>query len=251
MEHADATLPRVIELAAVTKGYSGALPRRLFDRLSLRIATGEYVAIVGASGIGKSTLLNLIAGLERPDSGTIVVDGVDYGRCDDDALTGLRRTKMGFVFQAFHVLPWLSVSANVGLPLALLDRGGAGATRRVTEVLEAVGLRGREASRPSELSGGELQRVAIARALVHRPKLVLADEPTGNLDPANARQVIEVLRASIRREGATGVLATHSYAAAHSADRVLRLTAEGFEPITISDPAASASNTASTPESIE
>ncbi|MGH8801147.1 MAG: ATP-binding cassette domain-containing protein, partial [Casimicrobiaceae bacterium] len=126
----------MIELATVSKAYAGAVPRRLFERLSVTFAAGEYVAIVGASGIGKSTLLNLIAGLDRPDSGRIVVDGVDYARCDDDALTALRRTRMGFVFQAFHILPWLSVGANVGLPLALLGRGGTEARRRIDEVLD-------------------------------------------------------------------------------------------------------------------
>ncbi|HEX7329154.1 MAG TPA: ABC transporter ATP-binding protein [Casimicrobiaceae bacterium] len=241
----------MIELAAVSKSYDGAVPRRLFERLSVRFAAGEYVAIVGASGIGKSTLLNLIAGLERADSGSIVVDGIDYARCDDDALTALRRARMGFVFQAFHILPWLSVAANVALPLALLGHDGSEATRRVDEMLDAVGLGGRGASEPAELSGGELQRVAIARALVHRPKLVLADEPTGNLDPANARQVIELLRASIRREQATGILATHSLAAARSADRVLRLTASGLEPVAFGEADQRATAAVATPESIE
>ncbi|MBS0327005.1 MAG: ABC transporter ATP-binding protein [Proteobacteria bacterium] len=236
----------MIELAAVSKAYAGAVPRRLFERLSVSFEAGEYVAIVGASGIGKSTLLNLIAGLERADSGRIVVDGVDYTQCDDDALTALRRTRMGFVFQAFHILPWLSVAANVGLPLSLLGRDGPEAKRRIAEMLDAVGLGGRGASEPAELSGGELQRVAIARALVHRPRLVLADEPTGNLDPANARQVIELLRASIRREQATGIIATHSLAAARSADRALRLTATGFEPVASADAVAAAAG-----ESIE
>jgi len=240
----------VIELAAVSKSYDGAAPRRLFERLSVTFAAGEYVAVVGASGIGKSTLLNLIAGLERADAGSILVDGVDVARCDDDALAALRRTRIGFVFQAFHILPWLTVAANVGLPLALLGRDGAAAKRRVDTMLDAVGLGGRGASEPAELSGGELQRVAIARALVHRPKIVLADEPTGNLDPANARQVIELLRASIRREGATGVLATHSFAAARSADRALRLTASGFEPVVFAKGDAAAAGAAER-ESIE
>ncbi|HSQ80939.1 MAG TPA: ABC transporter ATP-binding protein [Casimicrobiaceae bacterium] len=220
----------MIELRALSRTYagSGAAPRRVFDRLSTTVARGEYVAIVGASGIGKSTLLNLIAGLERPDSGTLVVDGVDFASCDDDALTALRRTRMGFVFQAFHILPYLSVAANVALPLALQRRHGPDANARVAAMLDRVGLGGRGQSRPAELSGGELQRVAIARALVHRPALVLADEPTGNLDPATARQVIALLRDAIKGEGATGVIATHSRRAAASADRVLRLDADGL-----------------------
>jgi len=201
----------------------------------MTVARGEYVAIVGASGIGKSTLLNLIAGLERPDSGTLVVDGVDFAICDDDALTALRRTRMGFVFQAFHILPYLSVAANVALPLALQQRHGPDANARVAAMLDRVGLGGRGQSRPAELSGGELQRVAIARALVHRPAIVLADEPTGNLDPATARQVIALLRDAIKGEGATGVIATHSRRAAASADRVLRLDADGLHEHAIGD----------------
>ena len=218
----------MIGLHALSRTYAGAVPRRVFDRLSMTVARGEYVALVGPSGVGKSTLLNLIAGLERPDSGTLVVDGVDFSTCDDEALTALRRTRMGFVFQAFHVLPYLSVAANVALPLALQHRHGAEADARVAAMLESVGLGGRGDARPAELSGGELQRVAIARALVHRPAIVLADEPTGNLDPAAARQVIALLRDAVKREGATGIIATHSRVAAASADRVLRLAADGL-----------------------
>ena len=220
----------MIEIHALSRAYAGAgtAPRQVFDRLSLTIARGEYVAIVGASGIGKSTLLNLIAGLDRPDAGTVVVDGVDLATCDDDALTALRRNRMGFVFQAFHVLPYLSVAANVALPLALQHRHGPEADARVAAMLERVGLGGRGDARPAELSGGELQRVAIARALVHCPAVVLADEPTGNLDPASARQVIGLLRDAVKRDGATGIIATHSRAAAASADRVLRLSAAGL-----------------------
>ena len=220
----------MIEVHALSRAYAGAgaAPRQVFDRLSLTVARGEYVAIVGASGIGKSTLLNLIAGLDRPDAGTVVVDGVDLATCDDDALTALRRNRMGFVFQAFHVLPYLSVAANVALPLALQHRHGPDADARVATMLERVGLGGRGGARPVELSGGELQRVAIARALVHCPAVVLADEPTGNLDPASARQVIGLLRDAVKRDGATGIIATHSRAAAASADRVLKLAADGL-----------------------
>jgi len=218
----------VVELRAVAKSFGGPAPRRVFADLSLSVARGEYVAIVGASGVGKSTLLNVIAGLEPVDAGAVIVDGIDYASLDDEAKTAFRRDRMGFVFQAFHVLPYLSVADNVALPLALQGRGGDAEDARVAAMLRAVGLDGRGQSRPRELSGGELQRVAIARALVHRPALVLADEPTGNLDPATAAQVIALLRDAVKASGAAAVLATHSRAAAASADRVLRLTADGL-----------------------
>ena len=216
----------MVELRAVGKSFAGPLPRRIFSDVSLSIAAGEYVAIVGASGVGKSTLLNIIAGLETFDSGSVVVGGVDYRTQNDDSLTELRRARMGFVFQAFHVLPYLSVGDNVALPLALQGRHGE--RSRVSEMLDAVGLAERAASRPRELSGGELQRVAIARALVHRPALVLADEPTGNLDPESAARVVALLREAVKQNGAACVLATHSRTAAASADVVYRITASGL-----------------------
>ena len=218
----------MVELRAVAKSFGGPAPRRVFADLSLSVARGEYVAIVGASGVGKSTLLNVIAGLEPVDAGAVIVDGIDYASLDDEAKTAFRRDRMGFVFQAFHVLPYLSVADNVALPLALQGRGGDAEDARVAAMLRAVGLDGRGQSRPRELSGGELQRVAIARALVHGPALILADEPTGNLDPATAAQVIALLRDAVKASGAAAVLATHSRAAAASADRVLRLTADGL-----------------------
>ena len=202
--------------------------RRVLHQLSLRLQPGEYVAIVGPSGVGKSTLLNLIAGLERADGGRLVLDGLDYSTLDDDALTQLRREKMGFVFQAFHVLPHLSVAQNVALPLWLQGVKDAQAQGPAQELLEAVGLGERSASWPRELSGGEMQRVAIARALVHRPSLVLADEPTGNLDPVNGAKVPRLLAERVREAGAIGILVTHSLEAAATADRILHLTAEGL-----------------------
>ena len=207
---------------------SGAGRRRVVNAVDLDLAAGDYVAIMGESGTGKSTLLNLLAGLELPDAGEIAVAGQSLATLDDDALTRLRRRSMGFVFQAFHVLPYLSVADNVALPLRLNDVPVPEIAPRVQAMLEAVGLGERGGSRPSELSGGELQRVAIARALVHRPTLVLADEPTGNLDPHTAAQVLQLLRHSIKREGAAGILVTHSPEAAASADRVLILKAEGL-----------------------
>jgi len=200
----------------------------VFDGVSLEVGAGEYVAIVGDSGIGKSTLLNVIAGLEPVDEGTILFDGKDLTTLDDDALTLLRRDHFGFVFQAFHVLPQFSVEQNVALPLLLR---GMNSPEKARAAIASVGLAGREASPPRELSGGELQRVAIARALVGEPKLVLADEPTGNLDPDNARQVLGLFRTLVKARGAAAILATHSEQAAAACDRRYRLTAAGLTPL--------------------
>ena len=189
----------------------------------LDVRPGEMVAIRGESGSGKSTLLNIIAGLERPDAGTVTVAGVALATLDDDALTSFRRTQVGFVFQAFHVLPYLTVAQNVALPLTLAGERDAATGERVVAMLASVGLADRAGSPPRELSGGELQRVAIARALVHRPAIVLADEPTGNLDPDSAAGVITLLRERMAAEGACGVLVTHSVEAAQRADRVFTL----------------------------
>ena len=202
--------------------------RAVLSGVSLELAPGDYVAILGESGIGKSTLLNVIAGLEPVDSGSIFFDGQELTRLDDDALTRLRRDRYGFVFQAFHVLPQLSVEQNVALPLLLRGVTDPG---RVPDMLKEVGLQGREHSSPRELSGGELQRVAVARALVGEPALVLADEPTGNLDAENARQVLGLFREAVRRRGAAAILATHSEQAAAGCDRRYRLSARGLEPL--------------------
>jgi putative ABC transport system ATP-binding protein len=218
----------LIELRSVAKSCAGPRPRVVFANVTLSVAAGELVAILGESGAGKSTLLNIVAGLDRADGGTVAVAGRDLAPLDDDALTLLRRESVGFVFQAFHVLPYLTVAQNVAVPLALLGRMPPQSDERVAAMLAAVGLGERGASMPRELSGGELQRVAIARALVHRPSIVLADEPTGNLDPASAAGVIELLRDRIHGEGACGLLVTHSRAAASLADRALTLTSEGL-----------------------
>ncbi|SEB17295.1 ABC transporter ATP-binding protein [Variovorax sp. YR216] len=199
----------------------------VFEHVSLEVAKGEFVAIVGESGVGKSTLLNCMAGLDHWDAGSVVHDGVDIGALDAEARAIWRRRHVGFVFQAFHVLPHLDVSQNVALPLMLLGERGAAADERVTRMLDAVGLAGLGDRLPQQLSGGQLQRVAIARALVHQPSLLLADEPTGNLDPTTAARVLEVLLAQTREHGAALVLVTHSEAAAARADRVLHLSADG------------------------
>ncbi len=197
----------------------------VFANVQFAVAPGEFVAIVGDSGVGKSTLLNCLAGLDTWDTGSITHGTTDPGQLDDTARALWRRAQVGFVFQAFHVLPHLDVAQNVALPLMLLGQSDAA---RVQHMLAAVGLEGLGARLPQQLSGGQLQRVAIARALVHRPALLLADEPTGNLDPTTATRVMDLLLAQTREHGASLVLVTHSDAAAARADRVLRLTASGI-----------------------
>jgi putative ABC transport system ATP-binding protein len=199
----------------------------VFSNVSLDVARGEFVAIAGESGVGKSTLLNCMAGLDSWNEGSVLLDGHDLAMLDDEQRALLRRSQVGFVFQAFHVLPHLDVAQNVALPLMLL---GKPHEDRVAQMLGAVGLQGLGARLAQELSGGQLQRVAIARALVHRPALILADEPTGNLDPGTAAKVMDVLIAQTREHGASLVLVTHSEAAAARADRVLLLTSEGVTP---------------------
>jgi putative ABC transport system ATP-binding protein len=213
----------MLELSGLTKTYAG---RAVLNKLSHRFEPGRFVAIMGESGVGKSTLLNLIAGLDTPDSGEVIVDGTSISGLDDDAATRLRRTRMGFIFQAFHVLPHLTLRQNVALPLLLQSENLA----RAEQMLAAVGLGGRGADFPRQLSGGELQRVAIARALVHKPALLLADEPTGNLDPETAGGVLRLLREEIRANGAGAIMVTHSHAAADMADEVLLLTRDGLKP---------------------
>jgi putative ABC transport system ATP-binding protein len=200
----------------------------LFSDVSLAIAPGECVAIMGESGVGKSTLLNCIAGLEPVDGGRIDLEGERLDMLDDDAWALVRRKRYGFVFQAFHILPHLSLADNVALPLWLLEVDTASARARAQAMLDAVGLGGRAQDAPDKLSGGELQRVAIARALVHRPAVVLADEPTGNLDPDRAGEVLALLLDTVRKLGAVGIVVTHSRLAAAQTDRVLQLRRDGL-----------------------
>ena len=230
----------------------------VFANVSLTVAPGEFVAIVGESGVGKSTLLNCMAGLDTWDTGTVALEGIDLATLDDDQRALLRRDKVGFVFQAFHVLPHLDVAQNVALPLLLQGMAGSAsagipagsrsyvqAQRRTTHgqakhaqsthdrvqaMLAAVGLEGLGARLPQQLSGGQLQRVSIARALVHRPALLLADEPTGNLDPTTAARVMDALISQTRLHNAALVLVTHSETAAARADRVLKLNLDGIYP---------------------
>jgi putative ABC transport system ATP-binding protein len=217
----------VLRLENLAKRYSPDSPP-LFEGLNLELRTGEYLAVMGESGVGKSTLLNLLSGLDRPDSGRVLIEGTDLSTLDDDAATLLRRRSIGFVFQAFHVLPYLTVLQNVALPLDLLGIREPQRSRRAREMLQAIGLNVLAEKPARELSGGEVQRVAIARALVHQPRLVLADEPTGNLDPRNATQTLRLLREQIKGNAGAGILITHSRAAAETADQILLLDAQGL-----------------------
>jgi putative ABC transport system ATP-binding protein len=219
--------PPLLALENLRKSVPGG--RLLFDGLNLAVGKGEFVAIMGESGAGKSTLLNLIAGLDTADAGSVRLDGVALETLSDDARTRLRRDRVGFVFQAFHILPHLTLAQNVALPLVLQRNEAAAGLRRAAEMLAEVGLAGRGGDYPRALSGGELQRVAIARALVHRPALILADEPTGNLDPDTASRILALFAGEVRLSGAAVLLVTHSRVAAQVADRVLVLTPTGLE----------------------
>jgi putative ABC transport system ATP-binding protein len=216
-------LAELLEVHGLAKRY-GDSP--VFSEVDLQVAAGEFVAILGESGVGKSTLLNCIAGLDTVASGTVHIAGTEITKLPEAQQALFRRMHLGFVFQAFHVLPHLSVAHNVGLPLLLQGRPD---DARVEALLSAVGLQGLGPRLPQTLSGGQLQRVALARALVHKPQLILADEPTGNLDPGTAEKMMDLLAAQVREQGAACVLVTHSRTAAARADRVLTLTATGME----------------------
>lgn len=224
-ESADRPAP-ALDIRDLKKSTPGG--RVLFEGLDLVLSRGEHVAIMGESGAGKSTLLNLIAGLDEADAGTIRIGGENLSGLAEDARTRLRRDSIGFVFQAFHILPHLTLAQNVALPLVLQGHPRGFALGEAAAFLDKVGLKGREADYPPQLSGGEMQRVAIARALVHRPALILADEPTGNLDPPTAERILELFARQIRASGAACVLVTHSERAAAAADRRLHLVPQGL-----------------------
>jgi len=220
----------VLSVRNLRKSFPGPQTRAVFAGVDLELAPGDYVAVMGESGVGKSTLLNCMAGLDSWDTGRVAHDGTDIGALSDEQRALWRRGHVGFVFQAFHVLPHLSVADNVALPLLLLQRPD---DARVALMLDRVGLGTMGARFPAQLSGGQLQRVALARALVHRPALILADEPTGNLDPVQAGRTLDLLAAQVREEGAACLLVTHSAVAARLADRVLRLEANGIVDTTL------------------
>jgi putative ABC transport system ATP-binding protein len=222
--------PAVLRLENLTKRYRLDRPA-VFENLNLELRAGEYLSIMGESGVGKSTLLNLLAGLDAPDSGRVILEGLDLSGMGDDAATLLRRRSVGFVFQAFHVLPYLTVAQNIALPLELLGVPSSERSHRTAEMMAGVGIAALAQRYARELSGGEVQRIAIARALVHKPRLLLADEPTGNLDPRSAGQILALLRAQIKANSAAGILITHSRTAADTADRILLLDGGGLRTL--------------------
>jgi putative ABC transport system ATP-binding protein len=219
----------MLRVEALNKRHPGA-ERALFAGIDFAVGAGEVVALVGESGVGKSTLLNCIAGLEPSDGGRIMIGTppADMARLDERERAALRARALGFVFQAFHILPTLTVAQNVAVPLLLSGVPAGEHRERIGALLDRVGLGGFEKRWPSSLSGGELQRVAIARALIHRPALLLADEPTGNLDPRTANTVLALLIEQSREQGAATLIVTHSQHVADACDRVLTLTAEGL-----------------------
>ena len=220
----------LLQVQDLAKRYGeGDAQSSVFEHVNCEVSAGEFVAIVGNSGVGKSTFLNCLAGLDSWQQGRVLHQGVDLSSLDESQRALWRRAHLGFVFQAFHVLPHLDVAQNIALPLMLLDRMNPEGQQRVQQVLNAVGLQGLGQRLPQQLSGGQLQRVAIARAIVHSPPLLLADEPTGNLDPSTAAQIMDLLLQQTRDNGTALVLVTHSADAAKRADRVLRLTASGMQ----------------------
>ncbi len=217
------TEDQFIHLIDITKIYhQGVNPVVALDHLNLKISKGEFLAITGKSGCGKSTLINIIGGLDSPDQGQVVIDGEDISQMDDHRLTLLRRNRIGIIFQFFNLLPILSLEENIALPNLL--KGKSNSLRgKIDRLLREMDLYERRHHKPHELSGGEMQRVAICRALINDPDLILADEPTGNLDSASGRQVLEILRRLKDEQGKTILLVTHSQEGAAMADRVLRM----------------------------
>lgn len=214
----------LLEATGLSRRYHEAgRTRAVLSDLDLSVQTGEFVALLGPSGSGKSTLLNLISGIDTPDTGTVVIDGVDLTTLAERERTLFRRHRIGFVFQLHNLLPTLTVEENLLLPLELCGRTSRSDYDRLRDILERVGLADRAESFPDRLSGGEQQRIAVARAVVHEPTLVLADEPTGNLDAETGERVMDLFDAMVRGPGHTLIVVTHSEALARRADRVLSL----------------------------
>ncbi|MDX2032039.1 MAG: ABC transporter ATP-binding protein [Blastocatellia bacterium] len=216
-------MPIMIELKKVSRSYGDGKMVNALDGVSIRIERGERVAVMGPSGSGKSTLLNLVCGLDEATGGEIEIDGVNVATMDDDARTRLRREKIGMIFQTFNLLPTLSATENVSLPLRLQGLSRREAEARANRMLEKVGLSGRVLHRPDELSGGERQRIAIARALIFEPPVLLADEPTGNLDSRTGEEILALLDELHREFNTTILMVTHNEEAAEHCDRILRL----------------------------
>ena len=212
------------ELDGVRKVFDGARAVAAVDGVDLEIERGEYLSVVGASGSGKTTLLQLLGTLDRPSAGTLQFEGRDTSRMSDSELADLRQKTLGFIFQQFNLIPTLTARQNVEAALAPAGLGAAARRARALELLERVGLGGRADHLPSQLSGGEQQRVAIARALANAPDVLLADEPTGNLDSSTSQEIIDLLRRLSRTEGLSIVLVTHDAAIAAGADRVVRMS---------------------------
>jgi putative ABC transport system ATP-binding protein len=212
----------IVRATGVRKVYHSGTEVEALRKVDLDVARGEMVAIVGPSGSGKTTLLNCLSGLERIDEGEILIDGTDLATMKDDPRTEFRARSMGFVFQAFNLLPVLSAVENVEIPMLLIGTGAREARKRALETLEQVGLAPRADHRPDQLSGGEQQRVAVARALVHKPAVVWADEPTGNLDSESSAAVMELFR-SLNRDGQTIVMVTHDHRIASQASRTIAM----------------------------
>jgi putative ABC transport system ATP-binding protein len=213
----------MVEVKNVTKRYEGKRTVHALQGVSFRVEKGEMVATMGPSGCGKSTLLNILGGLDRPSEGSIIIDGIDLSTLNDSALTRLRREKIGFVFQFFNLLPTLTATENIALPLHLAGIPRKEAALRSMELLRAVGLEDRHDHLPDELSGGEQQRVAMARALILHPPLILADEPTGNLDSKNGREILALFKTLQGKFGATVIMVTHDPVAAAVCDRILTM----------------------------
>ncbi len=224
--HASARPAPLVSLSGIRKSFSPdgqAAPLLVLRGVTLDVQPGEFVALMGSSGSGKSTLLNLVGGLDVPDAGTLLVDGAELHRMTDDERSKFRLRAIGFVFQFFNLLPNLTVVENIAMPLLLSGEGSPEATRAAESIAVEVGLEARLRHLAHQLSGGEMQRVALARALVHRPRLLLADEPTGNLDSRTGASILAMIRDLARQHGAAIMMATHDAQAAAAADRVVRM----------------------------